>query len=105
MAYVNETSGVSVRDLRDALVACHEDQGATVRVVLYVRFQDGQYSQLRYVAQACDAQGRLVQGLPEHRNVWPNNNFRTLTQALWATVCQLYGSLEYCRYAGAPPKE
>lgn len=96
-----QVSGISVRDLRDALDACYEDQGARVRMVLWAADAGPRGYQLQIAVQACNERWEPVGGIPAQRQVWPNNQFRTLTQALWTTVYQLYGTLEYMRYREA----
>jgi hypothetical protein len=101
MSHEQQPSGVSVRDLLQALEALQSDQGATGRIVLFREVTKDGTEALKIVVQACDAQGRVLPDVPSHSTRWPTNQFKTLTQAFhWYVGC-LYDSLEYMRYNSA----
>ena len=88
---------VSMRDVLHAMEACHADQGARVRAVLYVWHSEKGEARLSLRVQACDAEGRPVPDVPSHGCMWPTPNFKTLAAAiLWYTTA-LYATLEYMR--------
>lgn len=90
MGNEHQTSGIGVRDVRQAYDALYEDLGMAARVVVFVRRDAAAPNTLSIVAQVVDAQGRPVEGIQAARQGWPNNQFKTLTAALHWCVWQLY---------------
>ncbi len=96
-----EASAVSVRDVRSAYDALYEDLGVEARIVVFVRRSAAEPATLSLVAQACSSSGAPAQGVPAHSIGWPTNRYKTLTQACWHLLYQLYGSVEYMREQAA----